>query len=149
MTRDAADSAANDDSARRAIQAPSVEQFETTAKQIGTLMTSVRETTDTPQVNTVSLPTVDHILGAPLPQLLAEHAAQIVEVTSIDDHRFFGQLFEKRSGQVILAMPAGRTTRERDCVARMLLAHFNDLPLNRFPNLMTVTDVVKNGVDVL
>lgn len=149
MTSTAVASAANDDSAWGATQTPSVEQFETTAKQIGTLMTSVRETTDTPQVNAIRLPSVDHILDTPLPQLLTEHHARIVEVTSIDDHRFFGQLVEKRNGDVILAMPAGRAALEQDCAARILIAHLNGLPLGRFPNLMTVTDIVKNGVDVL
>lgn len=92
---------------------------------------------------------VDHIIGAPLDELLAEHNAQIVEITSVDDPRFFGWLVEKRSGDVILAMPAGRDTLERDCSARMLLAQKDGLPLGRFPSLMTVTDIVKNGVDVL
>lgn len=54
MTSAAAISAANDNSARGATQAPSVEQFETTAKQIGTLMHSVRETAEATQANAAS-----------------------------------------------------------------------------------------------
>lgn len=97
-------------------------------------------------------PSVDHLLGAPLPRLLTEHNAQIVEITSVDDYRFFGQLFQKRNGDVLLAMPAGRDDLERDCTVRMLLAHLNGLPTDRFPDALTattITDVVKNGVDVL
>lgn len=51
MTGTTASSAANDNSAPEATGALSVEQFKTTAKQIGTLVTSVRETTDTAQTN--------------------------------------------------------------------------------------------------
>ncbi|RPK85100.1 hypothetical protein [Streptomyces sp. ADI98-10] len=101
------------------------------------------------QAEPATAPTVDHIIGAPLAQLLNEHNARIVEITSITDHRFFGQLFAKTSGEIILAMPAGQDSKVRDVAARILFAHYNDLPLGRFPNIMTVTDVVKNGVDVL
>ncbi|MYS34894.1 hypothetical protein K388_01892 [Streptomyces sp. KhCrAH-43] len=93
---------------------------------------------------------VERLIGAPLPQLLAEHDAEIVEITSIDDYRFFGWLVQKKSGRVLLCMPAGRTDVERDCTARMLLAHLDGLPLDQFPDVLTVvTDVVKGGVDVL
>lgn len=49
--RTQADLPANDNSAPEATGALSVEQFKTTAKQIGTLVTSVRETTDARQLN--------------------------------------------------------------------------------------------------
>lgn len=112
-------------------------------------MTSLRETTDTPQVNSDST-TVDRLITAPLSQLLAEHNAEIVEITCVNDYRFFGWLVQKESGRVLLCMPAGRTEVERDCTVRMLLAHLDGLPLDRFPDVLTVvTDVVKDGVDVL
>lgn len=117
-------------------------------------MSSLQSATDTRQATPgqaepATTPTVNHIIGAPLAQLLTEHNASIFDVTSVTDHRFFGQLFEKTSGEIIIAMPAGQDRKVRDVAARILLAHYNDLPLGRFPNIMTVTDVVKNGVDVL
>ncbi|MDQ0795607.1 hypothetical protein [Streptomyces sp. B1I3] len=51
MTSAAANSAANDNSARGATQALSVEQFETTAKQIGSSMTSIADSTRPGQAN--------------------------------------------------------------------------------------------------
>lgn len=113
-------------------------------------MTSVDTTTQ--QARPDAKPSIDHIIGAPLAQLLAEHNARIVEITSIEDRRFFGWLVAKTSGEVILAMPAGRDVLERDCTARMLLAHLHGLPTDRFPDVIeatTITDVVKNGADVL
>ena len=106
-------------------------------------------TATAPSTPTDQRQTVEHILGAPLDELLAEHNARIVEITSVDDPRFFGWLVEKRSGDIILAMPAGRDALERDCTVRMLLAQKDGLPLGRFPAPLAVTDVVKDGVDVL
>lgn len=110
-------------------------------------MTRVRETTDSPHVNTDEV--VAQIIAAPLRQLLEEHNAQIVDITSVKDPRFFGWLVEKTDGRVILAMPAGRDAAERDCTIRMLLTHRLDLPLGQFPRPFAVTDVVQDGVDVL
>lgn len=138
----------NDDSAAGATATPSVEQFNE-SQQIGTLTMNYPTTTTASSTPSDQRHTIDHIIDTPLPQLLTEHNARIVEITSIDDLRFFGQLVHKRDGQVILAMPAGRDDTERDCAARILLAHMNGLPLDGFPDVFAVTDVVKNGVDVL
>ncbi|MFE2486007.1 hypothetical protein ACFXGR_22455 [Streptomyces mirabilis] len=64
--------------------------------------------------------TPTRLLDAPLPQLLDELDVLLVD-SSITDRGFFGAVVERRDGQLILAMPAGRSTFERDTVARMLL----------------------------
>lgn len=61
------------------------------------------------------------ILGAPLPQLLAELGVELVD-SAITDAGFFGALVERRDGSRLLSMPVGRSAFERDTAARMLLA---------------------------
>lgn len=63
----------------------------------------------------------DHLLDAPLPQLLAELDVELVD-SRITDASFFGALVEPLDGSRILSMPPGRSEFERDTVARMLLA---------------------------
>lgn len=60
------------------------------------------------------------LLDAPLPQLLDELDVLLVD-SSITDAGFYGAVVERRDGQLILAMPVGRSVFERDTVARMLL----------------------------
>lgn len=63
----------------------------------------------------------DHLLTAPLPQLLAELDVELVD-SSITDATFFGAFVEAPDGSRVLSMPTGRSTWERDTAARMLLA---------------------------
>ena len=66
-------------------------------------------------------PTVDHLMDAPLSQLLAECRVELVD-SNIMDATFFGAYVERRDGSRILSMPTGRSAFERDTAARMLLA---------------------------
>lgn len=111
---------------------------------------SISEATDTRQAN-ISRPalTIQQILGAPLDQLIDHQQAQVVDIHCIDDGRFYGQVFVKRSGAIILAMPAGRNPVERDVAIRMLIAHLHGLTSDLWPAHMTTTDVIENGKDVL
>ena len=63
----------------------------------------------------------DHLLGAPLDELLVELDVELV-YSSITDATFFGAFVEARDGSRVLSMPPGRSTFERDTAARMLLA---------------------------
>lgn len=63
----------------------------------------------------------DHLLDAPLPQLLAEYGVGLVD-SSITDPGFFGAFVVLRDGSQVLSMPTGRSDFERDTAARMLLA---------------------------
>jgi hypothetical protein len=64
--------------------------------------------------------TPTRLLDTPLPQLLDELDVLLVD-SSITDAGFFGAVVERRDGQLILAMPVGRSDFERDTTARMLL----------------------------
>ncbi|KAB1979479.1 hypothetical protein [Streptomyces triticiradicis] len=77
-------------------------------------------------------PSAAEILDTPLPRLLAKTNVELHD-SSITDRTFFGAVVERKSGQLLLAMPAGRSEREHDTMARYLLAkafdvHLPDLP---------------------
>lgn len=82
----------------------------------------------------------DRLLDAPLPQLLAELDVQLVD-SSITDPEFFGALVQRRDGTLILSMPSGRSTMERDTAARMLLAEGFGLDGPPVPAPLEVTRV--------
>jgi hypothetical protein len=58
--------------------------------------------------------------AASLSELLSEAGVQILD-SSIADRAFFGAVVQRKDGQLLLAMPSGRSEFERDTTARMLL----------------------------
>jgi hypothetical protein len=88
------------------------------------------------QQSTCSLParrpTADYLLDAPLADLLAESRVQLVD-SSISDRTFFGAVIQHRDGDLVLAMPTGRSELEHDTVARYLLAQVFDVDLPQLP----------------
>lgn len=72
--------------------------------------------------------TPDRILDAPLLVLLAETGVEIV-ASSITDRTFFGAVVQRKSGEVYLAMPTGRSELEHDTIARYLIAQAFDVGL--------------------
>jgi hypothetical protein len=76
--------------------------------------------------------TPDHILDAPLNQLLAETGVELVD-SSIADREFFGAVVQRKNGDVLLAMPTGRSELEHDTVARYLLAQIFHVDLPKLP----------------
>ncbi|MEV4784046.1 hypothetical protein AB0K53_01080 [Streptomyces tuirus] len=90
---------------------------------------------------TVALPlSPDHLLDAPLPQLLAEAGVEVVD-SSITDREFFGALVQHKNGDLLLAMPTGRSDLEHDTVARYLLAQVFDIDLPKLPAPFVTTQV--------
>lgn len=75
--------------------------------------------------------TVD-LFDAPLPQLLAALDVELVD-SSITDRTFFGAVVQRNTGEMLLAMPAGRSELEHDTVARYLLAQVFDVDLPKLP----------------
>jgi hypothetical protein len=73
-----------------------------------------------------------HLLDAPLPQLLAEADVLLVD-SSITDAGFYGAVVQRKSGEIVLSMPAGRSELEHDTVARYLLAQVFDVDLPQLP----------------
>ncbi|QLJ01509.1 hypothetical protein HZZ00_11055 [Streptomyces sp. NEAU-sy36] len=87
-------------------------------------------------------PTVspDHLLDAPLDTLLAETGVEVVDST-ITDAGFFGAVAVRKSGQVRLEMPVGRSELEYDTVARYLLAQAFDVDLPKLPAPFVTTEL--------
>lgn len=89
---------------------------------------------------TVALPlSPDHLLDAPLPQLLAETGVEVI-ASAIPDRHFFGAVIE-RNGGLLLAMPTGRSEMEPDTMARYLLAQVFDVDLPQLPAPFVTTEV--------
>lgn len=74
----------------------------------------------------------DHLLDAPLGDLLAETRTEIV-ASSITDREFFGAVVQRKSGGVYLSMPTGRSELEHDTIARYLLAQVFNVDLPELP----------------
>ncbi|MGY0067200.1 hypothetical protein ACWZEH_10280 [Streptomyces sp. QTS137] len=64
---------------------------------------------------------VDHLMDTPLPVLINELGVTLFD-SEITDREFFGAVVERKTGELLLTMPAGRSEFERDTVARYLLA---------------------------
>ncbi|WP_406227408.1 hypothetical protein [Streptomyces anthocyanicus] len=80
----------------------------------------------------------DHLLATPLPQLLAETCAEVIDA-GIPDSGFFGAVVQHKNGDVLLAMPSDRSELEHDTMARYLLAQVFgvDLPKLAVPFVTT------------
>lgn len=86
--------------------------------------------------STVSTPvnlTASRILSAPLPELLVEAGAQLVD-SSIPDEKFLGAVVQRGDGSLLLSMPAGRDSVERSVIARGLIANALGVDLAPFPS---------------
>jgi hypothetical protein len=80
------------------------------------------------------------LLDTPLPQLLDEASVILVD-SSITDRGFFGAVVQRKSGEIILSMPAGRSELEHDTVARYLLAQVFDVDLPQLPAPFVTTEI--------
>ncbi|MFE0647469.1 hypothetical protein ACFVZH_02610 [Streptomyces sp. NPDC059534] len=80
--------------------------------------------------------TVDRLLSAPLPELLAEVGAELVDSTTGDDTTL-GKI-EGRPGAARLTMPTGRSDFERDTIARILVGKLHGAPLRPVPASLDV-----------
>lgn len=77
-------------------------------------------------------PSVDRLLDAPLDELLTGLGVDVYD-SKIRDRTFFGAVGRRSSGQLFLALPAGRSDFERDTTARYLLAQAFDVDLPDLP----------------
>ncbi|MFF7854129.1 hypothetical protein [Streptomyces sp. NPDC007904] len=74
------------------------------------------------QKSAMPKPSVDHLMDTPLPVLINELGVTVFD-SDITDREFFGAVVERKTGELILSMPRGRSQLEHDTVARYLLAH--------------------------
>ncbi|MEU2617560.1 hypothetical protein ABZ642_05235 [Streptomyces sp. NPDC007157] len=80
-----------------------------------------------------------HLLDAPLPELLAELDVTLGE-SSITDPSFTGAAVVTQD-RVILSMRPGQPDSERDAVARALLGRVLDVPLSPLPEPHRMSEV--------
>jgi hypothetical protein len=80
------------------------------------------------------------VLDAPLDDLLAAAGVEILD-SSITDRAFFGAVVQRKSGELLLTMPAGRSELEHDTVARYLLAQVFDVDLPKLPVPFVTTEL--------
>lgn len=90
---------------------------------------------------TAQPPSVAHLLSAPLPQLLDETGAQIVD-SSIRDDEFLGAVAQRRNGPISIVLPAGRSCTEHDTMARYLLGKLLGSPITDLPGAQTTVAAV-------
>ncbi|WP_309049074.1 hypothetical protein [Streptomyces sp.] len=79
-----------------------------------------------------------HLLDTPLPDLLAETGVEVYP-SSIDDRGFFGAVVQRKSGEIVLTMPIGRSELEHDTMARYLLAQVFDVDVPAMPAPIVTT----------
>lgn len=72
------------------------------------------------------------VLDSPLNDLLTTAGVELVD-SSITDRAFFGAVVQRKDGEMLLAMPAGRSELEHDTVARYLIAQAFDVDLPSLP----------------
>ncbi|GAT81093.1 hypothetical protein DF19_39710 [Streptomyces sp. F-3] len=88
-----------------------------------------------------SIPSVETLMDTPLPVLINELGVTLID-SSITDADFFGAVVERKTGELLLTLPAGRSDFERDTVARFLLAQALGVPVAPLPEpLMTSRSV--------
>ncbi|MGW5173171.1 hypothetical protein ACWERY_02235 [Streptomyces sp. NPDC004082] len=79
----------------------------------------------------------DRLLDDPLPQLLEELGAELVE-SGITDRGFTGYA-HREGGRLLLAMRRGQPVLERDMIARALLGDALGVPMPELPAPYRVT----------
>jgi hypothetical protein len=72
------------------------------------------------------------VLDSPLDDLLVTAGVELID-SSIADRTFFGAIVQRKSGEMYLSMPSGRSQLEHDTVARYLIAQAFDVELPDLP----------------
>ena len=80
------------------------------------------------------------VLDAPLGDLLDTAGVEIVD-SSITDRGFFGAVVQRKTGEMYLTMPTGRSDREHDTIARYLIAQAFGVDLPQLPPPFETTEL--------
>lgn len=84
--------------------------------------------------------TTDHLLDAPLSQLLAEFRVDVSEL-QVDEPKFTGGTYIRPDGTMLFAMPAGQNRWEREMIARAMLGQALHVPMPDLPEPYQLTEV--------
>jgi hypothetical protein len=90
-------------------------------------------------------PTVDHLMDAPLEQLLAEFDVDEFETETVTDPAFTGYMTVDKSGRLVLAVPPARPAAEREITVRAMLGAVFGVDLPDLPDPFKVSVFDKNG----
>ncbi|MES9619742.1 hypothetical protein ACPCBX_13565 [Streptomyces tuirus] len=96
------------------------------------------------QKSAMPKPSVDRLMDTPLPVLINELGVTLFD-SSITDAEFFGAVVERKTGELILSMPTGRSELEHDTVARYLLAQALGVPVPTMPAPIVTHRVDEDG----
>lgn len=83
-------------------------------------------------------PTTDHLLDAPLDDLLVEFRVDVSELP-ITDPGFTGGTYVRDDGSMLFAMRAGQPAAEREMIARAMLGEVLRVPLPPLPEPYQLT----------
>lgn len=72
------------------------------------------------------------VLDSPLGDLLDTAGVEVID-SSITDRGFFGAVVQRKTGEMYLSMPTGRSEREHDTIARYLIAQAFGVDLPDLP----------------
>lgn len=82
--------------------------------------------------------TTDHLLDAPLPELLAEFRVDVSELP-IPDRTFTGGTYVRDDGSMLFAMRKGQPAAEREMIARAMLGEALRVPMPPLPEPYQLT----------
>lgn len=89
------------------------------------------------------LATTDHLLDAPLPDLLAEFH---VDVSTLEtEPGFTGGSYIRSDGSLLLVRPAGRSVTEWEMMARAMLGEALHVPMPELPDRYDLTVMKPSG----
>lgn len=89
-------------------------------------------TATTPTATTDQPITIDRLLSAPLPELIAETGVKLIE-SSITDENFCGAVVVRDGQPTALWMPPGRSDIENNVIARYLIGKALHIDLTPLP----------------
>lgn len=89
-------------------------------------------------------PTVDHLMDAPLDDLLAEFNV-LVEPMDLGEAKFTGYMAVLKSGRLLMALPDGRPQAEREMVVRSMLGQAFHVQLPDLPDPYQLSAFDENG----
>ncbi|MER6350611.1 hypothetical protein ABT186_01845 [Streptomyces sp. NPDC001634] len=85
-------------------------------------------------------PTVDHLMDAPLPQLLAEFRVD-VSVLPIPDRTFTGGTYVRKDGSMLFVFREGQPPVEREMITRAMLGKALRVPMPDLPAPYQLTEL--------
>jgi hypothetical protein len=97
---------------------------------------SLTQTRTIPQTKN---PTVDHLLDAPLDDLLAEFRIDVSTVEA--DPTFTGGTYVRKDGSLLFVMREGQPVAEREMIARSMLGAALRVPVPPLPEMYQLTEL--------